>query len=581
MSALHDFLSVQVPNEKLIRADLRAASEEIHKIIAKELRSVNTRASAANVRIAQYRIVQANIRNTLRELWNEELFPLIGEGSKAAAAEAGAIDVLNSLISEQLGISERSWEASMRRTAVNNMDAYRERMEGRSYQPLSVRVYRNEELSKGLVDRTINMALIQGKSAKELAADVVGLINPDVPGGVSYSALRLGRTELNNAFHATAVHHHGDQPWVKGMEWHLSSSHPRSDVCNSLVGEYAPGKTPGKPHPNCFCYVTPISIAEDQFIDRYKKGEFDSAIDDLLGDTSSPASLSASSVSKINSPAQIISSSKSPVKPEAPKKILSKIDTPKATRKIDAPVSSAPAILSPTEKKKLDRILSRMVTSKVTGKKIPLNRLSKDAIIRNLSGEEKKLAERWAGSSGSTGQVSFKTSLRNTRLTDEQKATIYDYAWDGNTYQDVNVALRRGGEVSAQVRKKADEITRVISSKTIDENVIAYRGAANSPELVRMLEQGGDFQDNGFISTSLDKSVSLEDFADVGSNQVLMTIEVPKGTNAIYLGDQLDDLGAFDQQELLLQRGTMFKVVSTSMRGGVLHARLRVIAQIP
>jgi hypothetical protein len=137
--------------------------------------------------------------------------------------------------------------------------------------------------------RAIENTLATGGSWRDLAKRVTGLIDPKVRGGVSYAAQRLGRTELNNAFHAVSVQRAIESPFIQYMEWHLSSSHPKSDNCNIFAEEehvrgqrggiYLPQEVPSKPHPNCLCYTTPIVMGEDEFMRDFERGKFDRYLD--------------------------------------------------------------------------------------------------------------------------------------------------------------------------------------------------------------------------------------------------------------------------------------------------------------
>lgn len=149
---------------------------------------------------------------------------------------------------------------------------------------LSRQVYRTQKLSQGWVDRVINRGLAGNRSAAQIARDVATMINPNTPGGVSYAARRLARTEINNAFHTTSIRTAAAQPWVEGMKWQLSGSHPRPDPCDDFAhndpddlgeGVYKPTNVPGKPHPQCLCYVSTVVVDEDLFVDRLVAGRYD------------------------------------------------------------------------------------------------------------------------------------------------------------------------------------------------------------------------------------------------------------------------------------------------------------------
>lgn len=146
-------------------------------------------------------------------------------------------------------------------------------------QPLSKRVYQSRALARGQVSRVVNNHLARGGSAADLAKDVRDLIKPSTPGGISYAAKRLARTEMNNAFHAQSIHDMEDRPWCEQVRWHLSKSHPpRQPECRcdyyAHVGLFAADQVPRKPHPNCLCYVTPELMDEKTFLNLLVAGEF-------------------------------------------------------------------------------------------------------------------------------------------------------------------------------------------------------------------------------------------------------------------------------------------------------------------
>lgn len=147
------------------------------------------------------------------------------------------------------------------------------RLGGEGAHELSARVYRNYSLSRGHVDRLVNSAIARRLEARQLAREVRRFILPNTPGGTSYAALRLARTEINNSFHNATYQYYANNPLVDKMEWHLSRSHPHSDVCDELVGKYDKPEVPAKPHPQCFCYVTPAPLNEQEVIRRLDSGE--------------------------------------------------------------------------------------------------------------------------------------------------------------------------------------------------------------------------------------------------------------------------------------------------------------------
>lgn len=161
--------------------------------------------------------------------------------------------------------------------AASGLEAALKRMQGTSYIPLSEQIYKTKQLSSGWVDNLINKGLALGWSQRELANELRKSISPNVPGGVSYAANRTARTEINNAYHASAAERYANSAIVDGVDWNLSSSHPEGDICDTLADEspYDKKNVPQKPHPFCYCFLTPALPTEDEFMENLFSGKYD------------------------------------------------------------------------------------------------------------------------------------------------------------------------------------------------------------------------------------------------------------------------------------------------------------------
>lgn len=271
------------PRDPLIRY-LRVQGKldaSLNRLLATAARDAETRVRAlelgrpgigARVRAAQLRTTLAAIRELQEDLWRNGIGPLITSSlSDAQAAAVRAGEVLDSVLFEALPARRAEVLRDMaRQTAESGITADA----ARQAQELSPRVYRNASLSSGAVERRIRSGIIQGLSARELAADVRRFISPTTPGGVSYAAKRLARTELNNAFHQRQIIA-ADKPWVNAVHWNLSKSHPKADDCDNYAsqdgfnlgrGNFPKGDVPSKPHPQCLCFMTYEMQSEDDFI---------------------------------------------------------------------------------------------------------------------------------------------------------------------------------------------------------------------------------------------------------------------------------------------------------------------------
>lgn len=273
---LNRYLKVQGKYDTKLRSILIGAAEDAQaRVIA-----LSTKKNfSSNVRTAQLRLVMAEIRIVLKDLYGEVL-PLIEDGQKDSALAA-----VSAFTETDADYLRRAFAAS---------GDYRNFIDGQKKQaqmqvanvvsritktdiPLSKRVYRTEALSNRWVQGRVNSAIVRGASAKEIAQEVRRSIRPSTPGGVSYAAMRLGRTELNNAFHATSISLAQDRPWVEGMRWHLSKTHKPGQKCGCETYAnqiFDMEHVPPKPHPQCRCFITPEVEPFDVFVRHLTSGQY-------------------------------------------------------------------------------------------------------------------------------------------------------------------------------------------------------------------------------------------------------------------------------------------------------------------
>lgn len=155
---------------------------------------------------------------------------------------------------------------------------------------LADRIYKGGRSGVIAAAKQVERGLLLGMSAKEIAGLVGGLYDPLVPGGQSYAAMRLARTEINNAHHDTTIRTADEMPWTMGYKWNLSGSHPRPDICNEYAeadhdnmgpGVFKKGNTPSKPHPHCLCYLTVMQPDRDEFLDGLVNGDYDDYLEGM------------------------------------------------------------------------------------------------------------------------------------------------------------------------------------------------------------------------------------------------------------------------------------------------------------
>lgn len=259
-------------------------AEDVYAEIAK-LESSTT--FSAGVKRAQLRMVMEQVRSVLNDVFGQ-FIPIINDGSKQAAS--AAVDAFTETdrqfleaafaeTSSASGISVKEFVEGQRRSAMLGVANAVSRL-SRSEQPLSSRVYRTKFLANQWVQRQVNSGILRNASAQEIAKTVRKSIRPSTPGGVSYASLRLARTELNNAFHATSIALSEDRPWVEGMAWNLSKVHEHQpghvpEICEIYAKQtFRVDQVPAKPHPQCRCFVTPQLEPLEVFVRHLTAGQY-------------------------------------------------------------------------------------------------------------------------------------------------------------------------------------------------------------------------------------------------------------------------------------------------------------------
>jgi hypothetical protein len=259
-------------------AVLKGILEDAARDLDRDIRALDD--TAGPLARAQLLAQRASIKAHLSQDF-ADIGKAIREGQKDAAAAASLVvsqfeDDLFSLVMDPekrrlIAISEAQRAASSVQTVMARLQI--------SQRTLSSQVYVTAAGVNSQVDKAINSALARGLSAREFAREVKQFVNPNTPGGASYAAMRLARTEINNAFHATTIQRFQSAIFVDNVEWNLSSSHPEGDHCDTLADEspYPKRSVPEKPHPQCFCFLTAEMPSEDDFIDNLFAGKYDEA----------------------------------------------------------------------------------------------------------------------------------------------------------------------------------------------------------------------------------------------------------------------------------------------------------------
>ena len=157
---------------------------------------------------------------------------------------------------------------------------------------VSDRIWDQSESARKAMRDVIQTGIASGRDVVQVARDLEGYVRngtlaeeyPNmmermgrrVPKNLSYEALRLARTEYGMAFNESVYSRGAINPAYLGSQYMLSDSHPEPDICDDLAsadlyglgpGVYKKGEEPAHPHPNCLCYVVPVTLDRAEFVD--------------------------------------------------------------------------------------------------------------------------------------------------------------------------------------------------------------------------------------------------------------------------------------------------------------------------
>ena len=171
-----------------------------------------------------------------------------------------------------------------------------------------------------------------------------------------------------------------------------------------------------------------------------------------------------------------------------------------------------------------------------------------------------------------------------SKLTDTEVVAMKSYK--GTDYKDINNRLR-GKDINGLTDKKIKELDSAMEKAKLNRNIIVHRGmsiyepdeSAGTQEKVQYVQlqalwnnpqnaKGIIISDSAFVSTSLHKP-----FANSWGSRILLNINAPKGTKALYL----DAVYQREEYEMLLPRGSKFKIKSATKVGSKLEINADLI----
>lgn len=137
---------------------------------------------------------------------------------------------------------------------------------------LSSRIWNNGQEFEKDIQYVINRAILEKKSAIELAKDLEkyvkepakrdtnwGKVYPNLKNKkVDYNVMRLARTSINHAYQNSSIQSSNMNPFVEGIEWRSAQIHGRTcELCMERHGKIYPKNNVPLDHPNGLCTMIP------------------------------------------------------------------------------------------------------------------------------------------------------------------------------------------------------------------------------------------------------------------------------------------------------------------------------------
>jgi len=162
------------------------------------------------------------------------------------------------------------------------------------------------------------------------------------------------------------------------------------------------------------------------------------------------------------------------------------------------------------------------------------------------------------------GQDTVLTAL-TSKLGAAEKDALQVYS--GGEFEDINAHFREGDAVGPRLSGIISKIDSAFKGSALPSDIVVYRAidAEGWAAMQRSIGAGGVLMDKSYTSTSLSRK-AMESFSSTmhrSGGAMALEIRVPKGTRAIYMPSLSEHP---EEKELLLNRGTKYRVVSKTPR---------------
>ena len=452
---------------------------------------------------------------------------------------------------------------------------------------LSKAIWGTSQKTKNDVEKVIAQGIAGQKSTYDIAKDLEQYVDPAAkkpwdwskvyPGTakkVDYNAQRIARTMVQHAYQQTFRTTISKNPFITGVIWHSVFATGRTcQMCMDRDGQhYDKGKEP-LDHPNGLCYLEPeIPSSLDDIGERlanWANGASDPEIDKWLNFAFDEGKKGKKTYNPVTRKMK---------KAQKKERALTQKQLEKA-KEWDAAYENVREFAK-ERGMDLDKAIASIIGKPPKGSKHYKG--VKDEIGKTYKNKkkiqkfEKKFPTEDMGEDEANKYV--KEQINNLKYSKKAQSAFDDYMMYSD---DINGYLRGYSPWGEEYKASIAEIDKAM--KPLSKTEVVYKGCDSkvlgiNPELseeeIKNKLLGTIYKDKGYTSTSKTSKVA-EKFSDRGIDddyselKTIMTITVPEGKKVVYVNSGLG--------EIVLERGTSFKIIGTKKKGDFLYVNAEVV----
>lgn len=187
---------------------------------------------------------------------------------------------------------------------------------------------------------------------------------------------------------------------------------------------------------------------------------------------------------------------------------------------------------------------------------------SRNGVLKNYTKKSKITYSDYSDTELNSMDRATEKLLSSSSVSNREVESLINYKKNSDP---INNALYNKAIITKSIQDDIDNLDSLISKQVTEKDARVYKGM-RATYIEEYLNSDEPFKLNGFMSTAAKKSIA-EEFKDYYSSKFekvyLVEIHIPKGTNALYIGNNANyGINSYNETELLTARGLYYKIKS-------------------